>query len=41
MTSLNLTIKNIRARAVMAPLKRPPRSASGEIPVAAWVLIAI
>lgn len=35
------TIKNIRARAVQAPLKRPPRSASGEIPNAALVLIDI
>ena len=36
---MKLTIKNIRARAVQAPLKRPPRSASGEIPNAALVLI--
>ena len=38
---MKLTIKNIRTRAVMAPLKRPPRSASGEIPAAALVLIDI
>ena len=38
---MKLTIKNIRARAVQAPLKRPPRSASGEIPNAALVLIDI
>jgi len=36
---MNLTIKNIRARGVQAPLKRPPRSASGEIPNAPLVLI--
>ncbi len=36
---MNLTIKNIRARAVMAPMKRPPASASGSIPGAALVLI--
>ena len=41
MTSLKLTIRSIRARAVLAPLKRPPRSASGEIPNAALVLIDI
>lgn len=41
MTSLKLTIKNIRARPVMAPLKRPPRPALGEIPAAALVLIDI
>ena len=38
MTS-NLTIRNIRARPVLAPLKRPPLSASGPIPAAALVLI--
>jgi mandelate racemase len=38
---MKLTIKSIRARAVQAPLKRPPRSASGEIPNAALVLIDI
>jgi mandelate racemase len=38
---MKLTIKNIRARAVEVPLKRPPRSASGEIPNAAMVLIDI
>ncbi len=38
---MKLKIKNIRARAVQAPLKRPPRSASGEIPNAALVLIDI
>ena len=36
---MNLTVKNIRARGVQAPLKRPPRSASGEIPNAPLVLI--
>jgi mandelate racemase len=38
---MKLTIKNIRARPVMAPLKRPPVSASGAIPGAALVLIDI
>lgn len=38
---MKLTIKSIRARAVQVPLKRPPRSASGEIPNAALVLIDI
>ena len=38
---MTLTIKNIRARAIQAPLKRPPRSASGEIPNAALVLLDI
>lgn len=38
---MKLTIKNIRARAVMAPMKRPPASASGSIPGAALVLIDI
>ncbi|MEQ1879754.1 MAG: enolase C-terminal domain-like protein [Burkholderiales bacterium] len=38
---MKLTIKNIRARAVMAPIKRPPVSASGAIPAAALVLIDI
>jgi mandelate racemase len=36
---MKLTIKNIRARAVMAPMKRPPQSASGAIPGAAFVLL--
>ena len=36
---MKLTIRNIRARPVMAPLKRPPRSASGEIPNAPLVLV--
>ena len=36
---MKLNIKNIRARGVQVPLKRPPRSASGEIPNAALVLI--
>lgn len=36
---MKLTIKNIRARAVMAPMKRPPVSASGAIPGAALVLL--
>jgi mandelate racemase len=34
-----LVIRNIRARPVLVPLKRPPMSASGPIPVAALVLI--
>jgi mandelate racemase len=38
---MTLTIKNIHARPVMAPLKRPPVSASGAIPAAALVLIDI
>lgn len=36
---MTLTITNVRARAVMAPIKRPPVSASGAIPSAALVLI--
>src|SRR5262245_52506173 len=36
-----LTIKNIRARAVLVPLKRPPQSASGSIGDASLVLIDI
>ncbi len=36
---MSLTIRNLRARPVLAPIKRPPRSASGEIPSAALVLI--
>ena len=35
----NLKIRNIRARPVLAPFKRPPMSASGGIPSAALVLI--
>jgi mandelate racemase len=38
---MKLAISNIRARAVQVPLKRPPRSASGEIANAALVLIDI
>jgi mandelate racemase len=38
---MKLIIKNIRARAVMAPMKRPPVSASGAIAAAALVLIDI
>ncbi|HYJ19039.1 MAG TPA: enolase C-terminal domain-like protein [Burkholderiales bacterium] len=38
---MKLTIKNIRARAVMVPLKRPPQSASGSIGDASLVLIDI
>lgn len=38
---MRLTIKNIRARAVLVPLKRPPQSASGSIPEAALVLVDI
>ena len=34
-----LTIKNIRARAVLVPIKRPPLSASGAIPLAPLVLL--
>jgi mandelate racemase len=34
-----LTIRNIRVRPVSAPLKRPPRSASGEIPTAPLALV--
>ncbi|HET6284820.1 MAG TPA: enolase C-terminal domain-like protein [Polyangia bacterium] len=36
---LKLTISSIRARPVMAPFKRPPISASGELPHASLVLI--
>ncbi len=36
-----LTIKNIRVRAVMAPIKRPPVSASGALPEAALVLVDV
>ena len=35
----NLKIRNIRARAVLAPFKRPPATASGGIQSAALVLI--
>ena len=35
----NLKIRRIRARAVLAPFKRPPVSASGHIPSAPLVLI--
>ena len=34
-----LTIRNLRARAVLVPIKRPPQSASGSIPIAPLVLI--
>jgi len=34
-----LTIRNIRARAVMPPFKRPPVSASGALPHAALILV--
>ena len=34
-----LTIRNIRARPVLVPIKRPPQSASGAIPSAPLVLI--
>ncbi|HWA12487.1 MAG TPA: enolase C-terminal domain-like protein [Burkholderiales bacterium] len=34
-----LTIKNVRARAVLVPLKRPPQSASGAIGDASLVLV--
>ncbi|HVY05078.1 MAG TPA: enolase C-terminal domain-like protein [Burkholderiales bacterium] len=36
-----LTIKNVRARAVLVPLKRPPQSASGTIGDASLVLIDV
>jgi len=39
MTPAQLTIRNIRARPVLAPIKRPPVSASGAIPSAPLVLI--
>lgn len=38
---MKLKIKNIRARAVLVPLKRPPQSASGAIPEAPLVLVDI
>lgn len=38
---MKLTIKNVRARAALVPLKRPPQSASGSIPEAALVLVDI
>jgi len=38
-TADKLTIRNIRARAVMPPFKRPPVSASGALPHAALILI--
>ena len=34
-----LTIRDIRARPVMVPFKRPPVSASGALPHAALVLV--
>ncbi len=36
---MSLTVRNIRARPVLVPFKRPPLSASGAIPSAALVLI--
>ena len=39
MTARTLTIRDIRARPVMVPFKRPPVSASGALPHAALVLI--
>src|SRR3984893_19236400 len=39
MTARTLTIRDIRARPVMVPFKRPPISASGALPHAALVLI--
>jgi mandelate racemase len=39
MTATTLTIRDIRARPVMVPCKRPPISASGALPHAALVLI--
>jgi mandelate racemase len=38
---MKLTVKNVRARAVLVPLKRPPQSASGSIGDASLVLIDI
>ena len=38
---MKLKIENIRSRAVMVPLKRPPVSASGALPEAALVLVDI
>ncbi len=38
---MKLTIKSIRARAVLVPLKRPPISASGALPEAALVLVDV
>src|SRR6185312_9218099 len=38
-TADKLIIRNIRARAVMPPFKRPPVSASGALPQAALILI--
>lgn len=35
----NLKVKNVRARPVMVPFKRPPVSASGALPTAALILI--
>lgn len=39
MTSAALTLERIVARPVAVPIKRPPRSASGEIPLAPLVLL--
>lgn len=41
MSEANLTIREIRARAVNAPLKRPVRTAVGSIPTAPLVLIDV
>ena len=38
---MKLTIKNIRARPVLVPMKRPPISASGALPEAALVLVDV
>ncbi len=38
---MKLTVRNIRARAVLVPLKRPPISASGALPEAALVLVDV
>jgi mandelate racemase len=38
---MKLTIRNVRARPVMVPLKRPPQSASGTIGDAALVLVDV
>jgi mandelate racemase len=41
MSRPGLTVRNIRARAVLAPIKRPPLSASGALPEAALVLVDV
>jgi len=41
MSELNLTIRNLKTRVVAAPLARPLRTASGEIPVSPLLLIDV